>query len=76
VDPQRRLSLRKELKDYHDQMGTISIYVSHNLPEAFSLADRVAIMKEGKIVQVDIPSRIRTRPANEFVKGFLRCFEL
>jgi multiple sugar transport system ATP-binding protein len=76
VDPQRRLSLRKELKDYHDRMGTISIYVSHNLPEAFSLADRVAIMQDGKIAQIDAPSRIRTRPANEFVRGFLQCFEL
>ncbi|MBW1994693.1 MAG: ABC transporter ATP-binding protein, partial [Deltaproteobacteria bacterium] len=74
VDPQHRLSLRKELKDYHNRMGTISIYVSHNLPEAFSLADRVAIMKDGKIVQVDVPSKIRERPANAFVKGFLQCF--
>ena len=76
VDPQHRLTLRREMRDYHDHMGTISIYVSHNLPEAFSLADRVAIMKDGKIVQVDTPAKIRTNPANEFVKGFLDCFEL
>ena len=76
VDPQHRLTLRRELRDYHDHMGTISIYVSHNLPEAFSLADRVAIMKDGKIIQIDTPSKIRTHPANEFVRGFLECFEL
>jgi len=76
VDPQRRLSLRRQITDYHNHMGTISIYVSHNLPEAFSLADRVAIMNDGKIVQIDSPTTIRAHPANAFVQGFLECFEL
>jgi len=76
VDPQHRLTLRKELKDYHIEMGATTLYVTHNLPEAFFLADRVAIMQEGKIIQIDAPSKIRSRPANEFVKGFLQCFEM
>jgi len=76
VDPQHRLTLRKELKDYHIEMGTTTLYVSHNLPEAFFLADRVALMQEGKIIQIDVPSRIRSHPANEFVRGFLQCFEM
>jgi len=76
VDPQHRLTLRKELKDYHNEMETTTLYVSHNLPEAFFLADRVAIMQEGKIIQIDVPSRIRSHPANEFVRGFLQCFEM
>jgi multiple sugar transport system ATP-binding protein len=76
VDPQHRLKLRREMRDYHDHMGTISIYVSHNLPEAFSLADRVAIMNDGKIIQIDTPTKIRAHPVNEFVKGFLDCFEI
>ena len=64
------------MRDYHDHMRTITIYVSHNLPEAFSMADRVAIMNDGKIIQIDTPTRIRSHPANEFVKGFLDCFEI
>ncbi len=76
VDPQHRLTLRKELKYYHMETGATTLYVSHNLPEAFSLADRVAIMKEGKMVQIDVPSRIRNHPANQFVRGFLQCFEM
>lgn len=76
VDPQRRLSLRRELKDYHDKMGSITLYVTHNLPEAFSLADRIAIMQEGQIIQVDKPSEIQTHPASEFVKDFIECFEI
>jgi multiple sugar transport system ATP-binding protein len=76
VDPPHRLTLRRELKDYHDKMGSIALYVSHNLSEAFSMADRIAIMQEGKIIQVDSPSEIHNHPANEFVEDYLRCFEL
>lgn len=76
VDPQRRLNLRRELKAYHDTLETITLYVSHNLVEAFSMADRVAIMNEGQIVQVDTPERIRSHPANEFVRDFVECFEV
>jgi len=76
VDPQRRLTLRRELKDYHNKMGAITLYVTHNLPEAFSLADRIAIMQDGKITQIDSPSELQNHPANEFVKDFIACFEL
>jgi multiple sugar transport system ATP-binding protein len=76
VDPQHRLTLRRELKDYHNKMESITLYVTHNLPEAFSLADRVAIMQDGKIIQVESPSEIQSHPANEFVKDFIECFEM
>jgi multiple sugar transport system ATP-binding protein len=76
VDPQQRLTLRKELKEYHSKMETITLYVTHNLPEAFSLADRVAIMREGRIIQVDTPGRIFSHPADDFVKDFIQCFEV
>ena len=76
VDPQQRLSLRRELKDYHNKMGSITLYVTHNLPEAFSLADRIAIMHEGRIIQVDSPSEIQSHPASKFVKDFIECFEI
>ncbi|MBW2059775.1 MAG: ABC transporter ATP-binding protein [Deltaproteobacteria bacterium] len=76
VDPQRRLALRQQLKDYHVETGATTLYVTHNLPEAFSLADRIAVMEEGRIIQIDSPSRIRTHPVNQFVRDFLRCFEM
>jgi ABC-type proline/glycine betaine transport system ATPase subunit len=57
-------------------METITLYVSHNLPEAFSLADQVAIMQAGKIIQVDPPARIFSHPANGFVRDFIQCFEM
>lgn len=76
IDPQHRLRLRQELKHFHMEIGATTLYVSHNLPEAFSLADRVAFMQEGRIIQIDAPSKIRSHPANEFVRGFLQCFEM
>jgi len=76
VDPQHRLTLRNEVKAYHIAMGTTTLYVTHNLPEAFSLGDRVAIMQEGRVVQIDSPSKVRSHPANPFVGDFLRSFEL
>ena len=57
-------------------MDTISLYVTHNLSDAFSLADRLAIMNEGKIIQVDTPQNIRENPVDDFVKDFMDCFEL
>lgn len=76
VDPQNRLALRGQLKDYHVETGATTIYVTHNLPEAFALADRVAIMQEGRIIQLDAPSKVRSNPTNQFVKDFLRCSEM
>ena len=76
VDPPHRLALRRELKAYHEKMGSIALYVSHNLPEAFSMADRIAVMQAGKIIQIDSPSEIRSHPANEFVEDYIKCFEL
>jgi len=76
VDPQNRLALRGQLKDYHIETGATTVYVTHNLPEAFALADRVAIMQEGRIIQLDAPSKIRSNPTNQFVKDFLRCSEM
>jgi len=76
VDPPHRLTLRRELKDYHDKMESITFYVTHNLPEAFSLADRIAVMNDGKIIQVDSPSELQRNPANQFVEDFIKCFEL
>jgi multiple sugar transport system ATP-binding protein len=76
VDPQRRLALRRELKAYHTDSGTTTVYVTHNLPDAFFLADRIAIMQEGGIIQIEAPSKIRSHPTNQFVRDFLACFDL
>lgn len=76
VDPLKRLTLRQELKEYHRSMDIITLFVTHILPDAFALADRLAFMNEGRILQFDSPRNIRKNPVDSFVKAFVECFEL
>ena len=72
LDAQLRNELRVEIKRLHQQLGsTTMIYVTHDQIEALTLADRVAVMKDQKIQQLDTPSEIYHRPANLFVAGFV-----
>ena len=70
LDPQTREKSRKEILKTHDDFEATSIYVTHDLAEGFSLADRVAIMKDGRFVQVGVPNEIINDPVNSFVKSF------
>ncbi|HMR31740.1 MAG TPA: ABC transporter ATP-binding protein [Geminicoccaceae bacterium] len=72
LDAQLRNELRVEIKRLHHQLGsTTMIYVTHDQIEALTLADRVAVMKDRKIQQLDSPAEIYHRPANLFVAGFV-----
>ena len=55
----------------HDRMGLTSIFVTHDQDEAMEMADRVAVMRAGRIEQVDVPDRLYAEPANAFVHEFL-----
>ncbi len=71
LDAQLRLEMRHEIKQIHSRTGTTAIYVTHDQAEALSLADRMAIMKDGEIVQVGTPREIYRFPANVFVANFV-----
>ncbi|MDG6250992.1 tungstate ABC transporter ATP-binding protein WtpC [Methanocalculus sp.] len=71
LDAKTRENLRKELKDLHEITKTTIIHITHNFEEVFDLADRVAIMNEGKIVQVGVPDEIFRKPKNHFVAEFV-----
>jgi multiple sugar transport system ATP-binding protein len=71
LDPQTRARLRAELARLHNQLGSTAIYVTHDQAEALALGDRVAVMREGRIQQVDRPLELYSRPANLFVAGFI-----
>ena len=71
LDADNRLGLRKELKKIQKKFKTTMIYITHDQEEAFSLSDRVMVMKEGKIEQLDIPNKIYNHPANEYVRNFV-----
>lgn len=71
LDAQLRTQMRMELKKLHLKMSTTTIYVTHDQIEAMTLADRIVILKDGKIQQVGSPIEVFERPVNRFVAGFI-----
>ena len=71
LDAQLRLEMRHEIKQIHSRARTTAVYVTHDQAEALSLADRMAIMKDGEIVQVGTPRETYHFPANAFVASFV-----
>ncbi len=71
LDPQTSKYLRTELKQIHRRLGITTIYVTHDLMEAVNVADRLAIMMDGRIEQVDKPEHLLFSPCNERVSDFI-----
>ncbi len=71
LDAKLRVQMRAELKRLQHQLGTTTIYVTHDQAEAMTLAHRVAVMRNGKLQQFDAPLAIYDRPANRFVAEFV-----
>ncbi len=71
LDALLRLQMRAELKRLHREIGTTTVYVTHDQVEALSLGDRIAVMMDGTIVQLDHPSVVYDKPASTFVAGFI-----
>jgi len=71
LDRALRERLMVELRDLFTRLGLTSLYVTHDHDEAFALADRVAVMHEGRIEQLGSPVEVWEHPANEFVARFL-----
>ncbi|MDP2895889.1 MAG: ABC transporter ATP-binding protein [bacterium] len=71
LDQNTREELRKELRRVHDELRTTTLHVTHDRSEAFTMADRIAILNEGRLAQVGPREEIFTRPASEFVARFL-----
>lgn len=71
LDAQVRQQLRAWLRDLHEKIAVTTILVTHDQGEAMEIADRLAIVNEGRLEQVGSPTEIYDQPANEFVLGFL-----
>jgi multiple sugar transport system ATP-binding protein len=71
LDALLRMEMRAELKALLQQLGTTTIYVTHDQVEALSMGDRIAVMKEGVIAQVDTPLAVYDSPADTYVGGFV-----
>lgn len=71
LDPITRDSLQDLVKDLQERLGKTIVFVTHDMDEALKLANRIAIMSEGKVIQFDTPSNILKNPANEFVEELI-----
>ena len=72
LDPLSRANLQSLVVDLHKQLHNTIIFVTHDMNEALRLADRIAIMKDGQLLQVDQPQEILRHPANKYVKDFFK----
>ena len=71
LDKQLRESMQIELRELHKRIGATIIYVTHDQREALTMSDRVAILKDGRLIQIDRPERLHDHPADSFVASFI-----
>src|SRR5436853_5302221 len=71
LDARLRDEMREEIRRLYKETGLTMVYVTHDQKEALTLADRLAVMQSGRLVQVGAPLDVYNRPATRFVAGFL-----
>jgi multiple sugar transport system ATP-binding protein len=71
LDAELRVSMRGEISALHRRLGATMIYVTHDQVEAMTMADKIVVLRAGRIEQVGSPLELYNRPANRFVAGFI-----
>ena len=71
LDAKLRVSMRAALNQLHERLGITTVYVTHDQVEAMTLGDRVCVLRDGRLQQVDTPQRLFESPVNLFVAGFI-----
>ncbi|HEU5299944.1 MAG TPA: sn-glycerol-3-phosphate ABC transporter ATP-binding protein UgpC [bacterium] len=71
LDAKLRVQTRAEIKKLHARLQTTTVYVTHDQTEAMTMGDRIVVMKDGLVQQVDAPLNLYEKPANQFVAGFI-----
>lgn len=71
LDAKLRVQMRSEISRLHKELGATMIYVTHDQIEAMTMGDRIVVMKDGCVQQVDTPLNLYNRPSNKFIAGFI-----
>jgi putative spermidine/putrescine transport system ATP-binding protein len=71
LDAKLRLEMRTEIRRLHQSLGLTTVYVTHDQEEALSLADRLVVLRDGRVQQIGTPEELHTRPANAHVADFM-----
>ena len=72
IDPSLRGELRELLRRVHRENDATIVFVTHDLQEAFALADRIAVMKDGRLEELGTPRALRRAPQSELLRRFLQ----
>ena len=73
IDPPNRLKMRQEILAFHKENRLTTLYVTHNLADGMAMADRIAVMHEGRFEQADTPAYLMRHPATEYVADFFKA---
>ena len=71
LDAKLRVAMRVEIKELHQRLGTTIVYVTHDQIEAMTMADKIVVMKDGRVEQIGAPLDLYDNPQNTFVAGFI-----
>jgi len=71
LDAKLRVQMRSEIKELHQRLGSTIVYVTHDQVEAMTMADRIVVMRDGRIEQIGTPMELYNQPTNTFVGGFI-----
>jgi ABC-type sugar transport system ATPase subunit len=73
IDPPNRLKMRQEILAFHKEHKLTTLYVTHNLADGIALADRIAVMHEGRFEQADTSENLMRHPATEYIADFFKA---
>jgi len=76
IDPPNRLKMRGEIMNFHKENRLTTIYVTHNLADGVALADRIAVMREGRFEQVDTPENLMRQPTTSYIADFFKAEQI
>jgi multiple sugar transport system ATP-binding protein len=76
IDPPNRLKMRQEILAFHKEHKLTTLYVTHNLADGIALADRIAVMHEGRFEQADTSENLMRHPATEYIADFFKAERL
>ena len=76
LDAKLRAQMRTEIAKLHQKLATTFIYVTHDQTEAMTMGDRIVVMKDGYIQQIDTPTNLYQNPVNQFVAGFIGSHQM
>ena len=76
IDPPNRLRMRGEILKFHQENRLTTIYVTHNIADGIALADRLAVMRNGRFEQVDTAENLYRAPASEYIADFFKAEQI